>query len=94
MAEESKGAIVIRVGEDGDNRDIPPLILESSSGGFLDSTTDLATIQMRMEELRADLVLYVVDRRQADHFLQIFRAGVKAGIVPDGQDWSTSGLGP
>jgi arginyl-tRNA synthetase len=29
-------------------------------------------------------VLYVVDRRQADHFLQIFRAARKAGIVPDG----------
>jgi arginyl-tRNA synthetase len=84
VAEESKGAIVIRIGEDEDNRDIPPLILESSSGGFLYSTTDLATIQMRTEELRADLVLYVVDRRQADHFLQIFRAAAKAGIVPEG----------
>ena len=84
VAEESKGAIVIRIGEDGDNRDIPPLILESSSGGFLYSTTDLATIQMRMEELRADLVLYVVDRRQADHFLQIFRAAAKAGMVSEG----------
>jgi arginyl-tRNA synthetase len=84
VAEESKGAIVIRVEEEADNRDIPPLILESSSGGFLYSTTDLATIQMRIEELRADLVLYVVDRRQADHFLQIFRAATKAGIVPEG----------
>jgi arginyl-tRNA synthetase len=84
VAEESKGAIVIRVEEEDDNRDIPPLILESSSGGFLYSTTDLATIQMRIEDLRADLILYVVDRRQADHFLQIFRAATKAGIVPEG----------
>ena len=84
VAEESKGAIVIRVEEEADNRDIPPLILESSSGGFLYSTTDLATIQMRIEDLRADLILYVVDRRQADHFLQIFRAASKAGIVPEG----------
>jgi arginyl-tRNA synthetase len=84
MAEESQGALVIRVGEEGDNREIPPLILESSSGGFLYSTTDLATIQMRVDELRADLILYVVDRRQADHFLQTFRAASKAGIVPEG----------
>jgi arginyl-tRNA synthetase len=83
VAEESHGALVIRVAEETDNREIPPLILESRSGGFLYSTTDLATVQMRVDELRADLVLYVVDRRQADHFLQIFRAARKAGIVPD-----------
>jgi arginyl-tRNA synthetase len=84
VAEESHGALVVRVAEETDNREIPPLILESRSGGFLYSTTDLATVQMRVDELRADLVLYVVDRRQADHFLQIFRAARKAGIVPDG----------
>jgi arginyl-tRNA synthetase len=83
VAEESHGAFVVRVAEETDNREIPPLILESRSGGFLYSTTDLATVQMRVEELRADLVLYVVDRRQADHFLQIFRAARKAGIVPE-----------
>jgi arginyl-tRNA synthetase len=83
VAEESHGALVVKVAEETDNRDIPPLILESRSGGFLYSTTDLATVQMRVDELRADLVLYVVDRRQADHFLQIFRAARKAGIVPE-----------
>jgi arginyl-tRNA synthetase len=82
VAEESQGALVVRVDEDGDKRDIPPLILETSTGGFLYSTTDLATIEMRVEQLRADLILYVVDRRQADHFLQVFRAARKAGIVP------------
>jgi arginyl-tRNA synthetase len=81
VAEESEGAMVVRVGEEGDTRDLPPLILEATSGGFLYSTTDLATIQMRVEELRADLVLYVVDRRQADHFLQVFRAARRAEIV-------------
>jgi arginyl-tRNA synthetase len=84
VAEESHGALVVRVSEDTDNREIPPLILESRSGGFLYSTTDLATVQMRVDDLHADLVLYVVDRRQADHFLQIFRAAKKAGIVGDG----------
>jgi arginyl-tRNA synthetase len=83
VAEESHGALVIRVAEETDNREIPPLILESRSGGFLYSTTDLATVQMRVEELHADLMLYVVDRRQADHFVQIFRAARRAGIVPE-----------
>jgi arginyl-tRNA synthetase len=83
IAEESHGALVVRVAEETDNREIPPLILESRSGGFLYSTTDLATVQMRVEELHADLMLYVVDRRQADHFVQIFRAARRAGIVPE-----------
>ncbi|HLF44408.1 MAG TPA: arginine--tRNA ligase, partial [Acidimicrobiia bacterium] len=84
VTEESDGAVVIRVAEEDDKRDIPPLILESSVGGALYSTTDLATIEMRIEELHADLVLYVVDKRQSDHFLQLFRAAHKAGMIPDG----------
>jgi len=84
VTEESDGAVVIRVAEENDKRDIPPLILESSVGGALYSTTDLATIEMRIEELHADLVLYVVDKRQSDHFLQLFRAAHKAGMIPDG----------
>jgi arginyl-tRNA synthetase len=82
VTEVSDGALVIRVAEEGDNREIPPLILETSAGGFLYSTTDLATVQMRVDELGADLCLYVVDRRQADHFLQVFRAAYIAGIAP------------
>ena len=82
VAEISEGALVVFVGEDDDNRDIPPLILKSSAGGFLYTTTDLATIDFRNRELGADLCLYVVDRRQADHFLQVFRAAYKAGIAP------------
>jgi arginyl-tRNA synthetase len=84
VSEESDGAIVIRVAEEADKRDIPPLILESSVGGALYGTTDLATIEMRTEELHADLMLYVVDKRQADHFVQLFRAAHKAGMIPPG----------
>ena len=82
VAEESEGALVIRVDQPDDNREIPPLILETRVGGFLYSTFDLATIEMRVRDLEADLVLYVVDKRQADHFLQLFRAALKAGIAP------------
>lgn len=82
VAEISDGALVVFVAEADDNRDIPPLILRSKAGGFLYSTTDLATIDFRHRELGADLCLYVVDRRQADHFLQVFRAAHKAGVAP------------
>jgi arginyl-tRNA synthetase len=82
IAEESRGAFIIRVDLPGDNRELPPLILETSVGAFLYSTTDLATLEMRARDLGADLILYVVDARQADHFELLFRAAVKAGLVP------------
>lgn len=82
VAVRSEGALVVPVAEDADTRDLPPLILETSVGGFLYSTTDLATIEMRVEVLGADLVLYVVDARQADHFEQVFRAARKGEIAP------------
>ncbi len=84
VVEESRGAEIVRVSEPGDKRELPPLIVTTSVGGFLYSTTDLATIEMRVEELDADLVLYVVDARQSDHFEQVFRAARLAGIAPDG----------
>ncbi len=85
-ARESKGALVIEVQEPEDNREWPPLILETTAGGFLYSTFDLATVEMRVEDLGADLILYVVDRRQSDYFTQLFRAARKAGIVPETVD--------
>jgi arginyl-tRNA synthetase len=83
VAEESEGALIVRVDQEDDSRDLPPLLLASSVGGFLYSTTDLATVEMRLVDLRADLCLYVVDRRQSDHFVQVFRVAQKAGIVPN-----------
>jgi arginyl-tRNA synthetase len=83
IAELSDGALVVRVDEPDDNREWPPLILESKVGGFLYSTTDLATIAMRIKTLNADVILYVVDRRQGDHFTQVFRAARKGGIAPE-----------
>ncbi|HZD22395.1 MAG TPA: arginine--tRNA ligase [Acidimicrobiia bacterium] len=83
LAEWSQGALVVRVDEADDNREWPPLILKTRAGGFLYSTTDVATLEMRVRELKADLILYVVDNRQADHFTQLFRAARKAGIADD-----------
>jgi arginyl-tRNA synthetase len=82
VAEESRGALIIRVDLPDDKRDLPPLILESSVGAFLYSTTDLATLEMRARDLGAGLILYVVDARQADHFELLFRAAAKSGLIP------------
>ncbi|HEX2153245.1 MAG TPA: arginine--tRNA ligase [Acidimicrobiia bacterium] len=80
-AEESEGALVVRIDEPDDKRDLPPLILVSRTGGYLYSTTDLATVWYRAEQLGADLALYVVDSRQGDHFIQVFRAARKCGVA-------------
>ncbi len=73
-ARVSEGAVVIPVSSPSDKKEVPPLILEKSEGGYLYGTTDLATIEERTGELNADLVLYVVDKRQHLHFEQVFRA--------------------
>ena len=83
VAEESEGALVVRVDEPDDKREWAPLILRSRAGGFLYSATDVATLEMRIVDLKADLILYVVDHRQADHFTQVFRAARKAGLTGD-----------
>jgi arginyl-tRNA synthetase len=83
ITEESQGALIVRVDLPDDNRDWPPLIVRSTAGGFLYSTTDVATLEMRVDDLGVDLMLYVVDRRQGDHFTQVFRVARKAGIASE-----------
>ena len=58
-----------------------PLLVVSSEGSAMYGTTDLATILQRVRDQKPDLMLYVVDQRQADHFEQVFRAAAKAGYV-------------
>jgi arginyl-tRNA synthetase len=49
-----------------------PMIVRKSDGAANYATTDLATILYRSEHFKADSILYVVDKRQADHFEQLF----------------------
>lgn len=85
LAEFDQGAWIIRVVEEGDKRELPPLLLLSSEGSAMYGTTDLATILQRRREQDFDLVLYCVDQRQGDHFEQVFRAAYKAGYATPGQ---------
>lgn len=81
LAVMSEGAVVIPVSRGSDKKAIPPLILEKSGGGYLYGTTDLATIEERVNELNAGLILYVVDKRQHLHFEQVFRAARLASFA-------------
>jgi arginyl-tRNA synthetase len=81
IAKESEGALIVPVAEEGDKKEIPPLILLKSDGAVLYGTTDLATIIDRVRTHNPGLVLYVVDQRQHDHFEQVFRAAKKADLT-------------
>ncbi len=74
ISEISDGAVVVRVAEESDKKEMPPLILEKSDGAVMYGTTDLATIEQRAHEHAPDKILYVVDGRQSLHFEQVFRA--------------------
>ncbi len=69
LGKEDDGAIVVKF---KDRK--RPMLIQKSDGGFLYSTTDLAAIQFRTQELCADRVIYVVDSRQRDHFKDLFDA--------------------
>ncbi|UUO06479.1 arginine--tRNA ligase [Blastopirellula sp. J2-11] len=58
-----------------------PMIIRKKDGAFLYATTDLATIQYRMNEWKPDAILYVVDFRQGDHFEKLFAAAKKWGYT-------------
>ena len=79
ITEESDGALIIRVDEVEPAKEMAPVMLRASSGAVLYHTTDLATLIDRKDQIDPDLVLYVVDQRQALHFEQVFRAAIRAG---------------
>lgn len=71
IAVESEGALVVFHAEHP-RFNTQPMIVRKSDGAANYATTDLATILYRTQHFRANVVLYVVDKRQADHFEQLF----------------------
>jgi len=80
IAEESDGAICV-FPEGFKNKEGEPLpfIIQKSDGAYLYATTDLAALRYRVDELRADKILYVTDARQKLHFEMLFAVGRMAG---------------
>jgi len=82
IAEISEGAVVVFF------RDIPeladkPCIIRKRDGGFNYATTDIATIDYRLDDLKADSVWYVVGAPQTLHFKQIFEIARRQGYRAD-----------
>ncbi len=78
ISTNSNGAECVFLGDDE-----TPIIVQKSDGGFLYATTDLAALNFRDKELKADRICYVVDARQAQHFKQVFTIAKQAGMVKE-----------
>ena len=88
-----QGALVIDVKEETDTKEIPPCMIQKSDGASLYGTTDLATLVQREQDYHPDKVIYVVDKRQELHFVQVFRAAKKTGIVSENTELLFQGFG-
>ena len=82
IAEISEGAVVVFF------RDIPelahkPCIIRKRDGGFNYATTDIATVDYRLDDLKAASVWYVVGAPQTLHFKQIFEIARRQGYEAD-----------
>ncbi len=76
MAVESDGAICVFIPGNA-----APFIVRKADGAYTYATTDLATIRYRVNDLKADEILYVVDTRQSEHFALLFETVKRWGIA-------------
>ena len=91
---DSDGAKVVFLDE-FKNKDGEPaaFIVQKQGGGFLYATTDLACLRYRLNVLKANRLLYVVDTRQDLHFKELFVTARKAGWLPDNVSAEFVGFG-
>ena len=92
QARESDGAVCIfsseagkpkadpfKINRDGEWQDFP-MMIRKSDGAFNYATTDIATVEHRVNDWQADHIWYVVDFRQGGHFSQLFEASKRLGF--------------
>ena len=82
IAEISEGAVVVFFRENPELTD-KPLIIRKRDGGFNYATTDVATIDYRIDDLKADAIWYVVGAPQILHFKQLFEIARREGYTVD-----------
>ncbi|MBL9031241.1 MAG: arginine--tRNA ligase [Phycisphaerae bacterium] len=81
IAEESEGALVVRLEDPAYGGIKEPCIVRKTDGGFLYATTDVAAIRRRVQKLGADRLIYVIDARQNLHLRQVYGASLRAGYA-------------
>ena len=82
IAEESEGAIVVFFPEVPELAD-KPCIIRKRDGGYNYATTDVATVDYRVDDLKRDTCWYVVGAPQTLHFKQIFEIARREGRTAD-----------
>ena len=88
-----QGALVVDVKEETDTKEIPPCMILKSDGAALYDTTDLATLIEREKLYHPDEVIYLADKRQELHFVQVFRCAKKTKIIDDNTELKFIGFG-
>ena len=95
IAKESDGAVCVFSNNELEPKNDPllvkrdgnwipvPCIIRKKDGGFNYATTDIATIDYRVNEIEAQKILYVVDDRQSLHFRQLFEVARQRKINAD-----------
>jgi len=84
LAVESDGAVcVFPPGFKNKEGDPLPFIIQKSDGAYLYATTDLAALRYRVDELKANAIVYVTDSRQKLHFEMLFAVAKMAGWTRD-----------
>jgi arginyl-tRNA synthetase len=63
-----------------------PLIVRKSDGGYGYASTDMAALRHRIDEEKADWIIYVTDAGQSQHFEMVFAAAKKAGYLPSDRE--------
>ena len=69
------GAIIIHIAKDN------VALIRKRDGAFTYTTSDLATIQYRLEHFQPHALLYVVDFRQSQHFANLFETAKRWGVA-------------
>ncbi len=77
LAVESDGALVVNLEEEK----LGVAIVRKSDGGYNYTTSDLACVEMRVEEYHPERIIYVTDARQQLHFKQWFNIAGKIGVT-------------
>ena len=57
-----------------------PLTVVKSDGGYTYDTSDMAALRQRINDEKADRIIYVTDSGQAPHFHTVFACSEQAGV--------------
>ncbi|WP_327325347.1 arginine--tRNA ligase [Streptomyces sp. NBC_01210] len=84
VAVRSEGALCVFFDDvKGPDGNPTPLIVRKSNGGYGYAATDLSAIRDRVQNLKANTLIYVVDARQSLHFKMVFETARRAGWLND-----------